>query len=107
MTIPSILSSAVSGLQKSADRAHQSANNIVRLGPGSAPPPSLPSPTGPANLSGSTAVDAQLLGSAGAEAPDLARELVNLIEARAAYAANAQTIRTSEALSDITNDLLA
>ena len=106
MTVPSILSSAVSGLQKSADRAHQSASNIVRLGLGSAPSPSPP-PTSPAVLSGSTAIDAQLIGAAGSEATDLARELVNLIEARAAYAANAQTIRTSEALSHITNDLLA
>ncbi|NQW01804.1 MAG: hypothetical protein HQ483_19015 [Rhodospirillales bacterium] len=101
MAIQSVLSSAISGLHKSAGRAHESASKIVNL-----TTPSRPQgPTSnPIALTGNTAIDAQLIG---AGETDLARELVNLIQAKAAYSANAQVIRASESLSRVTSELLA
>lgn len=101
MAITSILSSAVAGLHKSAERVHESANKIVNLNtksqisePVSAQPP----------LTGSNAVQAQIIGG---NSDDLVREFVNLIEAEIAYRANAAVIRTAEDLSKTSRDILA
>lgn len=101
MAINSVLSTAVSGLHKSAARVRESADTIVNVT--SSPPTSKPTSSSFA-LSGNNAVDAQIIGS---QESNLAREIVNLIEARAAYSANAEVIRTADDLSRLTNDILA
>ena len=101
MTINSVLTTAVSGLSKSANRATESAVKIVNASS------NLPAATNQAyapRLSGNNAVDAQLIGSDGT---NLAREFVNLIEAHTAYRANAEVIRTAQDLAQISDDIIA
>lgn len=101
MAINSVLTTAVTGLHKNAARVRDAADTIVNL----TSKPSVAKPTSSfASLSGDNAVDAQLIG---ASEPDLAREFVNLIQARAAYSANVEVIRTAEDLAQISNDILA
>ncbi len=60
MAINTIITTAVDGFQKSADRVKHSAGKIVRLNNQVL----LPIPTiNPAVLSGNNAIDAQLIGS--------------------------------------------
>ena len=101
MAINSVLTTAVSGLNKSVTRATESAAKIVNL---TSDPPTAGQATYAPTLSGNNAIDAQLIGSGGT---DLAREFTNLIEARAAYSANVQVIRTAEDLAQISDDIFA
>lgn len=101
MAINSVLSTAISGLQRNAERVHDSANKIANL---NARPTASDPAANPATLSGSNAIDAQLVGT---EQTSLVREFANLIEAKAAYSANLQVIKTAEELSQLSQDILA
>lgn len=103
MALTPVLSSAVNGLHKSAARAGDAALQIVQAGTNSTPP-SQSVKTSTSNLSGNTAIDAQLIG---ANEPQLLEGMVSLIEAKAAYSANAQAVRSAEELATVANDILA
>jgi len=101
MAINSVLSTAVSGLHKNAERVQDSANKIVNL---NTRPTFNGATVNPSALSGNSAVDAQLIG---ADSTNLAREFTKLIEAKAAYRANLQVIQTADELAQLSRDILA
>ena len=102
MAIISALSSAVSGLHKSAARSEAAAYKIANLSSGSSTQSnnlSLQSV-----LSGNNAVDTQVLG---VESGSLVREFANLIEAEMAYKSSAKVLKTAESMAKRTHDLIA
>ena len=101
MSVLPILSNAVNGLHKNAERVQDSANRIVNLN--TRPEATIPVSYQP-NVTGSNAIDAQVNGSGQV---DLVVEFVNIIQAEIAYKANAEVLKTAESLSDYTRDILA
>ncbi len=100
MAISSILSTAVSGLQANATRAHVAANNVVNADtpgyrPTRADTTSLVAERG---IDGGAGVQVQLRNDEGDV--NLVREVTNLINAEIAYKASASLVRAAEETSD-------
>lgn len=107
MAITPALSTGVSGLRASSLRATSAANNIANINTQGYEATRVSQNTirsGP-NLSGSSAVEAQLIGTQ--NGPDLGEEILQLIEAETTYRANAEVIRTASELSRDLLDTLA
>ena len=103
MAISSVLSTGVSGLRAAAQQVESAASNIANAtteGFTASRTAQQTLVTGN-NPGGGTAVDAQIFSSNGA--PDLATEIVRLVEAETAYKASASVIRTAE---DLTKEAL-
>jgi len=107
MAINSILSTAVSGLQANATRANVSANNIVNQNSRDFTASQVNASTiaSTSSAAGGSGVLAQVIAT---DKPvDLVHEVTQLIEAEAAYRANAEVIRTAEELTEDTLDIIA
>jgi len=106
MALNSILSTAVSGLDANSKRAQTAANNIVNVNTPKFKASSVEATTivSGADIAGESGVQAQIL--AGDKPTNLVREFTRLIEAEAAYKANAQVVRTAEDLTEDTLDIL-
>lgn len=104
MAIGQILSVAISGLRANAQKVNTAANNIVNQGSAdySATRVETVSQTTSANTGGGvvTRVIAE-------EAVDLTLEFTRIMEAEAAYGANAEVIRTVEEMERETVNILA
>lgn len=106
MALTPVLKSAASGLHASSLRASSAADNIVNaLTPGyeASTVRQKTVRSGP-GLGGSSAVEAQLIGSG--LAPDLGQEITKLIEAETVYRTNAAVLNTASQLSRETLDAL-
>lgn len=106
MALTPVLTSATSGLRAASTRVDSAANNIVNINtPGyEATTVTQRTLTSGGNPGGSTAVDAQVIGSG--LTPDLGQEIINLIEAENVYRANAEVLSTASALSRRTLDIV-
>ena len=106
MALNSILSTAVSGLDANSKRAQTAANNIVNVNTPEFKASSVETTTvvSGGGIAGGSGVQAQIL--TGDQPTSLVREFTRLIEAEAAYKANAQVVRTVEDLNEDTLDIL-
>ena len=106
MALNPILSTAVSGLDANSKRAQTAANNIVNVNTPEFRASNVETTTivSGDGIAGGSGVQTQIL--AGDQPTNLVREITRLIEAEAAYKANAQVIRTAEDLNEETLDIL-
>jgi flagellar basal body rod protein FlgG len=100
MAINSVLTTAVNGLHRTSQSVQETATKIAGV---NATPAAASSTPQQAALTGNTAITAQLSGAGDVS---LVREFANLIEAKAAYSANLQVIRTADDLSKLSQDIL-
>lgn len=108
MALTSILSTSTAGLQAASLRVQSAADNIVNINTEGYRASRVSQSTlvsGSSGVSAATSVNAQLIGSD--QAPELATEVIRLIEAEVTYRANASVIRTTEDLARDTVDLIA
>lgn len=98
--IDSLLNTAISGLRVAGQRANVAANNIVNVNTPDFNADTVQQKTivTSSQPSGGSRVEAQIIASE--QSPDLASEIVNLIEAEIAYKANAETLRVAEDLAE-------
>ncbi len=107
MAINSVLTTAASGLRASSLRAESAAGNIANLNTKGYQATRVSQSTlvGTDPVAPATAVEAQLQRTDAG--PDLATEIIRLIEAEATYRANAEVIRTAEDIAQQTVNLRA
>ena len=107
MAINSVLTTATSGLRAASLRVESAAGNIVNLNTKGYQATRVSQSTLISNdpISPATAVSAQLQRDDGA--PDLANEIIRLIEAETTYRANAEVIRTAEDIAERTLNIRA
>jgi len=107
MAINSVLTTATSGLRAASLRAESAAGNIANLNTKDYQATRVSQSTLVSTdpVDPATAVFAQLQGSD--SAPDLASEIIRLIEAETTYRANIEVIKTAEDIAEQTVNLRA